>query len=83
MKKIFLLIPMLLALAPAAQAGAFDSVDERVTRLEDQLKDRHDYQAELARNLASIAQDELAQHDLNAARQFMELAEQAAAKGGQ
>lgn len=82
MKKTFLLALPLLAMTPAAQAGGLDSVDDRAARVEDQTKGRHDYQAELARNLASIAQDELSQHDLNAARQFMNLAEQAAAKGG-
>lgn len=76
------MIILTLAFASPAFAGVFDSVDDRAARVEDQTKGRHDYQAELARDLASIAQDELSQHDLSAARQFMNLAEQAAARGG-
>ncbi len=72
----------LLALAPSATAGVFDSVDDRAARVEAQVQGRHDYHAELARELVSAAQDERSQHDLRAARQLMDLAEQAAGKGG-
>ncbi len=79
--RYWMMWPMLALCASPAAAGVFDSVDDRAARVEAQVQGRHDYHAELARNLASIAQDEKAQHDGRAARQFMELAEQAAESG--
>ena len=80
--RLLLLTILVGAMATPAMAGAFDSIDDRASRVEARVQGKHDYQAELARDMASAAQDELAQHDLRAARQFMDLAEQAASRSG-
>jgi len=72
----------LLAFALPAQAGVFDSVDDREAQLNQQLQGNNSYHAHLARELASIASSEKSQHDIGVARKFMDMAEQHAAKAG-
>ncbi|MDX8408395.1 MAG: hypothetical protein R8L58_08425 [Mariprofundaceae bacterium] len=80
--RLTLLTFSLLAFVLPAQAGAFDSVDDRETRLNQQLQGNNSYHAHLARELASIASIEKGQHDIGVARKFMDMAEQHAARAG-
>jgi len=65
-----------------ASAVHFSSVDERGDSISQQLKGNHSYHAHLARNFADYASEELGQHDLKAARAFIHMAEEEAAKAG-
>jgi len=79
MMKIILFLCALFAFSMSASAAG---VDERAETLNAQLKGANNYHAYLAMELADIAQMELGQHDLNAARSFMEMAEEHAARAG-
>jgi hypothetical protein len=57
-------------------------VQERADTLNAQLQGQHDYHASLAKELADIAEIEIGQHDMHAARAFIEMAEEHAAKAG-
>jgi len=65
-----------------ASAAGFAGVEDRAETLNAQLKGSHNYHAYLAKELASIAEMEIGQHDLTAARSFMEMAEEHAAQAG-
>ena len=65
----------------ALPAGAA-SIESRTEALNAQLQGNNSYHAYLARELASVAQEELGQHDLNTARAFMKMAEEHAAQAG-
>jgi len=78
MRTLLIVCCSLFAFAATANAG----VEERAAELHAQMKGKHDYHAYLARELASVAEEELAQHDINTARSFMEMAEEHAAKAG-
>lgn len=80
--RIKILLLTMLAFALPAKALAFEGVDDRAKKIYEQLKGNESYHAHMARKLASIARTEKAQHDLPAARQFIEMAEEHAAKAG-
>ncbi len=77
-----LLVLPLLVLPFTASAAKFLSVDDRAEAISEQTKDNHSYQAHLARNFAAFASEEVGQHDLRAARAFIQMAESAAAQAG-
>jgi len=58
------------------------SVEQRSQALDTQLKGNHSYHAELARELASIANDEVGQYDTQVGQAFMKKAEDEAKKAG-
>ncbi|MDQ6963223.1 MAG: hypothetical protein Q9M28_11975 [Mariprofundaceae bacterium] len=66
--------------APFAASAA--SVEERSKEIYAQVKGNNSYHAHLARKLANVAVNEIGQHDVMAARQFMTMAEESAAKAG-
>jgi hypothetical protein len=76
------LLLILFAFALPANAGLLIGVDERGEKLEAQLEDNNSYHAHLARELSAIASEEKNQHDIEAARTFMKMAEEYAAKAG-
>jgi len=77
-----LLVASLMTLTPPAMAGMFGpSFDERSAAVRSQTEGVNNYQAYLARELAMIAGAEKSQHD-PADKEFLKLAEQAAAKAG-
>jgi len=79
MTKIILFLCALFAFSISASAAG---VEERAETINAQLKGNNNYHAHLARELSGIAEDEISQHDLNAARAFMEMAEEHAAQAG-
>jgi len=66
--------------APFVASAA--SVEERSQTVYTQVKGNNGYYAHLARKLANVAVNEKSQHDVMAARQFMDLAEESAGKAG-
>lgn len=71
----------LMSVSPAT-AGIFpNSIEERAAAVREQTEGVHTYHAYLARELATIAGVEKSQHD-GADRQFMNMAEEEAAKAG-
>lgn len=71
-----------MSFASPSTAGIFGkSIEERAAAVHEQTEGLHNYHAYLARELASIAEDENAQHD-RADCEFMKLAEEAAARAG-
>lgn len=80
--RYIIMLSALLAFASPAMAGWMCSVEDRASALRIQLEGNQSYEANLARKLANIAIEEKGQHDLDVARQFMDLAEQHAAKAG-
>lgn len=80
--RIKILLFTILAFALPANALAFQSVEDRGRAIRAQLEGNESYDAHLARKLASIANAEKAQHDIEAAHQFIKLAEEHAAKAG-
>lgn len=83
MKRLFMAAIVAVLLLPlTATAGALTSIDVRADAVNKKVEGIKTYEAYLARKFAAFAEEELGQHDLNAARQFMELAEEAAAKAG-
>jgi len=77
--RITLFLCALFAFSMSASAAG---VEERAEAVNAQLNGNNNYHAHLARELASIAEDEIGQHDLNAARAFMEMSEEHAAQAG-
>lgn len=77
---LFLLIASFIFFAPFAASAA--SVEERSKAIYTQLKGNNNYYAHLAKKFANVAVNEKGQHDVTAARQFMDLAEDSAAKAG-
>ena len=75
-------ILMLGAVVLSANSALAAGVEERSTQLQSALQGNHSYEAYVARDLASIAEDEKSQHDTDVARAFMDLAEQYAQKAG-
>ncbi len=75
-------IIILLVFPFTAFAGGFQSVDDRADTVSNNVKGNHSYQAHLARKFASFASEEVSQHDLLAAKAFIAMAEEAAAKAG-
>ncbi len=75
-------IVALLVFPFAAAAGGFQSVDDRADAVSKSVKGVHSYQAYLARKFASFASEEISQHDSQAAKAFIVMAEEAAAKAG-
>ncbi len=83
MKQLMTVAIVVLLLSPlTATAGAFTSIDARADAVTKKVEGKKTYEAYLARKFAAFAQEELSQHDLNAARAFMDMAEEAAAKTG-
>ena len=80
--RIIGLLLTLFAFALPAHANWLDGTDERGEKLEAQLKGNNSYHAHLARELAAIASEEKSQHDLEAAHEFIKMAEEHAAKAG-
>ncbi|RMG91862.1 MAG: hypothetical protein D6703_03550 [Zetaproteobacteria bacterium] len=77
------MLALLLSAAPAwSNPIAGPSIEERSDVLRTQLKGQSDYHAHLARELATIAEAEKAQHDIRVAKIFMEMAEHEATKSG-
>jgi len=81
MKAILLLLTLFVFALPAT-SGAFTSVEDRSDTMNAQLEGKNDYHANLARELADIAQEEKAQHDIGVAKEFMSMAEEHAAQSG-
>jgi len=71
-----------LAFPFAASAGRFQSVDDRADAVSNSVKGNHSYQAHLARKFASFASEEVSQHVGQAAKAFIKMAEDAAARVG-
>jgi hypothetical protein len=80
--KIIGLLLTLFAFALPANAGWLAGTDERGEKLEAQLEGNNSYHAHLARELAAIASEEKGQHDLEAAHEFIKMAEAHAAQAG-
>jgi len=80
MRSLFVIA--LLVFPFAASAGSFQSVDDRADTVNNQVKGNHSYQAYLARKFASFAGEEVGQHDLQAAKAFIKMAEDAATSAG-
>lgn len=78
--RIKILILTILAFVLPANAFSFESVEDRARNIQAQLEGNESYDAHLARKLASIARAEKAQHDIEAAHQFIRMAEDHAAK---
>jgi len=77
-----LLVASLMTLTPPAMAGMFGpNFDERAAAVRAQTEGVNNYHAYLARELAMIASAEKSQHDA-ADKEFLKLAEEAAAKAG-
>ncbi|MDQ6981679.1 MAG: hypothetical protein Q9M08_01550 [Mariprofundus sp.] len=77
--RIMLLLFTLFAFSLPASAA---SVEGRSVALTAQLEGNNNYHAHLARELASIAETEKWQHDVNTAKAFINMAEKHAAKAG-
>jgi len=75
---VFCLLSLFAFALPASAA----SIESRTEALNAQLQGNNSYHAHLARELASVAQEERDQHDLNTARAFMNMAEEHAAQAG-
>ena len=83
MKQIMLLTAAMCLFAGSAGASGFgESVDDRAEALNAKLKGNNSYHAHLARELAGVAAEEKAQHDIEIARAFMDMAEEHAAQAG-
>ncbi|MDX8405647.1 MAG: hypothetical protein R8K50_05785 [Mariprofundus sp.] len=81
--RITLILFTLLAFAlPAQAASMLVSVEDRAATINTDLQGNNSYHAHLARELASIAESEKGEHDLGAAKEFIKLAEEAAAQAG-
>jgi len=80
--RIAFMLFALLSFALPAQAGMFTSIEDRGDKITAELQDNNSYHAHLARELASIASIEKGQHDLGAAKELMDVAEEEAAKAG-
>jgi hypothetical protein len=76
------LLLTLFAFALPANASWLIGVEERGEKLEAQLEGNNSYHAHLARELSAIASEEKSQHDIEAAREFIKMAEEHAAKAG-
>ena len=79
--KISLLLLTLFAFSMPASAG-MNSIQDRSAAVKTQTEGNNGYHAHLARKLASIAVEEKGQHDLHAAKEFMDMAEEHAAQAG-
>ncbi len=79
--KLFTLILALVSCSWTANAALL-SVDERADAMNAQLQGNNSYHAHLARQLADVASAEKAQHDTAVAKQFIDMAEEEAAKAG-
>lgn len=66
----------------ASAAGIFTSTDTRAAAVENEVAGNYTYEACLARKFVAFAEEELSQHDMDAAHAFMQMAEEAAAKAG-
>ncbi len=77
--RMILFLFTLFALSMPASAS---SIEDRSVALTAQLEGNNSYHAHLARELASIAETEKWQHDVNTARAFINMAEKHAAKAG-
>ncbi|PIV88687.1 MAG: hypothetical protein COW48_04640 [Hydrogenophilales bacterium CG17_big_fil_post_rev_8_21_14_2_50_63_12] len=79
--KIGLLLLSLFAFALPASAG-MNSIQDRAAAVKSQTEGNDNYHAQLARKLAAIAVEEKGQHDLHAAKEFINMAEEHAAQAG-
>jgi len=81
LRHLFLcLLASFIFFAPLVASAA--SVEERSQAIYAQVKGNANYYAHLAKKLANVAVNEKSQHDVMAARQFMDLAEESASKAG-
>ncbi len=80
--KVLLIIATLFVFSMPANAAMFVSVEDRAEAIDEQLKGNNSYDAHLARALSMLATDEKDQHDLNAALQFIKMAEEHASRAG-
>ena len=81
MKNILLLFT-LCAFALPANAGTMTSIEDRADAMSTQLAGNNSYHAHLARAMANIAIEEKGQHDMEAARAFIKMADRHAASAG-
>ena len=58
------------------------SVESRAAAVKQQTEGNNSYHAYLAREYASVAEDEKVEHDVDAARRFIMMAEESAAQAG-
>jgi len=78
LKAILCLFALVAFSLPASAA----SIESRSESSNAQLQGNNSYHAQLARELASVAEEEKGQHDINTARTFMNMAEDNAAQAG-
>jgi len=72
----------LMIFASPAMAMSFPSVGDRAEAVRAEVGKAHNYHAYLATQFASIAESEIYDHDLRAAKEFIKMAEEEAAKAG-
>jgi len=72
----------LMSFTSPAMAMSFASVEDRADVVRNTTGDTNNYHAFLAKELASIAESEISDHDLRAARTFIIMAEEEAIKAG-
>jgi len=77
-----LALPLLMFSSPAYAVELYTDTDAQAEAIQERLKGNYDYNSLMAVKLTHIAVEEKGQHDLPAARQFMRLAEEYAAKAG-
>ena len=82
MKSILFIVALFAFALPASSAGFFTSIEDRTEAINAQLQGNNSYHAHLARELASVAEDEKAQRYTSVAKEFMTMAEQHAAQAG-
>ncbi|MBL4775340.1 MAG: hypothetical protein JKY87_04725 [Mariprofundus sp.] len=82
MKSILFIVTLFAFALPASSSDFFTSIEDRTETMNAQLQGNNSYHAHLARELASVAEDEKAQHDSSVAKEFMHMAEQHAAQAG-
>lgn len=79
MNKLVFLVLALCLFAGTASAG----VEDRSNALQASVEGNNSYEAHFARELSTIAEDELSHGEVEVARAFMDVAEKYARKAGQ
>jgi len=78
MKNIWMFCICLVVFAGTANAG----IESRAEAVNKQVQGKHDYHAQMAKELSAIAEDEKGQHEVSVAGAFMEAAEKHAQMAG-
>ncbi len=78
MKKIWIICVGIAAFASTANA----SIESRAEEVSKQVQGKHDYHAQMAKELSAIAEEEKGQHEVSTAGAFMEEAEKHAQMAG-